>query len=58
MTLMWAYALLTVLRATQLPKKEAPKKTLSQRTPSSLAALVTDRVASEGRAGREVGTSR
>ena len=36
---MWAYALLTVLRAAQLPMEEAPKKTPSQPTPSSLAAF-------------------
>jgi SRSO17 transposase len=36
---MWAYALLTVLRAGQLPTEEAPKKTLSQPVPSSLAAF-------------------
>ena len=36
---MWVYALLTVLRAAHLPTEEAPKKTLPQRTPSSLAAF-------------------
>lgn len=36
---MWAYALLMVLRAAQLPMEEAPKKTPSQPTPSSLAAF-------------------
>jgi SRSO17 transposase len=36
---MWAYALLTVLRAAHLPTEEAPKKTLPQLTPSSLAAF-------------------
>jgi SRSO17 transposase len=36
---MWAYALLTVLRATQLPREEAPKKMLPQPIPSSLAAF-------------------
>ena len=36
---MWAYALLTVLRAVQLPTEEAPKKTLPQPAPSSLAAF-------------------
>jgi SRSO17 transposase len=36
---MWAYALLTVLRAVQPPTEEAPKKTWSQPTPSSLAAF-------------------
>jgi SRSO17 transposase len=36
---MWAYALLTVLRAVQLPTEGAPKKTLHQPTPSSLAAF-------------------
>ena len=36
---MWAYALLTVLRAAQLPREEAPKKTLPQPAPSSLAAF-------------------
>jgi SRSO17 transposase len=35
----WAYALLTGLRAVQLPTEEAPKKTLSPPTPSSLAAF-------------------
>ena len=36
---MWAYALLTVLRAVQLPTEEAPKKTLPQPALSSLAAF-------------------
>jgi SRSO17 transposase len=36
---MWAYALLTVLRAVQLPTEEAQKKTLPQPAPSSLAAF-------------------
>jgi len=36
---LWAYALLTVLRAVQRPPEEAPKKTLSQPAPSSLAAF-------------------
>jgi SRSO17 transposase len=36
---MWAYALLTVLRAVHLPTEEAPKKTLPQPAPSSLAAF-------------------
>jgi SRSO17 transposase len=36
---LWAYALLTVLRADQLPTQEAPKKTLLQLAPSSLAAF-------------------
>jgi SRSO17 transposase len=36
---MWAYALLTVLRAVQLPAEGAPKKTLHQPTPSSLATF-------------------
>jgi SRSO17 transposase len=36
---MWAYALLTVLRAVQLPMEEAPKKMWSQSTPSSLTAF-------------------
>jgi SRSO17 transposase len=36
---MWAYALLTVLRAVQLPSEEAPKKTWSQSAPRSLAAF-------------------
>ena len=36
---MWAYALLTVLRAVQLPTEGAPKKTLHQPTPSSLATF-------------------
>jgi SRSO17 transposase len=36
---MWAYALLTVLRATHLPTEEAPKKTLAQPTASSLTAF-------------------
>src|SRR5262245_21890574 len=40
---MWAYALLTVLRADQLPTQEAPKKILLQRAPSSLAAFKTAR---------------
>lgn len=36
---MWAYALLTVLRAVQLPTEGAPQKTLPQPAPSSLAAF-------------------
>ena len=36
---MWAYALLTVLRAVQLPIEEAPKKTLPQPAPRSLTAF-------------------
>ena len=40
---MWAYALLTGLRATQLPREEAPKKMLSQPIPSSLAAFKATR---------------
>jgi len=36
---LWAYALLTVLRAVQLPTEEAPKKTLAQPAPRSLAAF-------------------
>jgi len=36
---MWAYAFLTVLRAVQRPMEEAPKKTWSQPTPSSVAAF-------------------
>ena len=36
---MWAYALLTVLRAVQGPTKEAPKKMSTQPTPSSLATF-------------------
>jgi SRSO17 transposase len=36
---MWAYALLTVLRAVPLPTEEAPKKIWSQPTPSSLTAF-------------------
>ena len=35
---MWAYALLTVLRAVHLPTEEAPQKTLPQPAPRSLAA--------------------
>lgn len=35
---LWAYALLTVLRTAHLPTEEAPKKTLPHLTPSSLAA--------------------
>jgi SRSO17 transposase len=35
----WAYALLTVLRAVELPTEDAPKKTLPQPPPSSLAAF-------------------
>jgi SRSO17 transposase len=38
---MWAYALLTVLRAAHLPLEEAPKKT--QARPSSLAAFKASR---------------
>jgi SRSO17 transposase len=40
---MWAYALLTVLRAAHLPPEETPKKTLSHLTPSSLAAFKATR---------------
>ena len=40
---MWAYALLTVLRAAHLPPEEAPKKTPRQPTPSSLAAFKATR---------------
>jgi hypothetical protein len=36
---LWAYALLTVLRAVHLPTDAAPKKTLAQPAPSSLAAF-------------------
>ncbi len=36
---MWAYALLTGLRAAHLPTEEVPKHTRPQRTPSSLAAF-------------------
>jgi hypothetical protein len=36
---MWAYALLTVLRAANLPLPETPQKTLSQPSPSSLATF-------------------
>jgi SRSO17 transposase len=36
---MWAYALLTVLRAAQLPSEEAPKKMLAQPALRSLAAF-------------------
>jgi SRSO17 transposase len=36
---MWAYALLTVLRAVQLPIEEAPKKTLPQPASRSLTAF-------------------
>ena len=36
---MWAYALLTVLRAGRRPTEGAPKKTLPQPAPSSLAAF-------------------
>jgi SRSO17 transposase len=36
---MWAYALLTVLRADHLPMAEAPKKMLPPRPPSSLTAF-------------------
>jgi SRSO17 transposase len=36
---MWAYALLTVLRAAHRPTEETPQKTLPPRTPSSLAAF-------------------
>jgi SRSO17 transposase len=36
---MWAYALLTVLRAVQGPTKEAPKKMSTQPAPSSLATF-------------------
>jgi SRSO17 transposase len=36
---MWAYALLTVLRAVQRPPKEAPKKMWTQPPPSSLATF-------------------
>ena len=40
---MWAYALLTVLRAAPLPPEETPKKTLAPLTPSSLAAFKATR---------------
>ena len=40
---MWAYALLTVLRAAHLPPAETPKKTLSHLNPSSLAAFKATR---------------
>jgi SRSO17 transposase len=40
---MWAYALLTVLRAANLPPAAAPKKTRSRPTPSSLARFKTSR---------------
>ncbi len=40
---MWAYALLTVLRAAHLPTEEAPQKTLSQRTSSSRATFKVSR---------------
>ena len=40
---MWAYALLTVLRAAHLPPEETPKKTLAHLTPSSLAAFKATR---------------
>jgi len=40
---MWAYALLTVLRAVQRPREETPKKTPPQPAPSSLAAFKTAR---------------
>ena len=36
---LWAYALLTVLRAVQRPTEEVPKKTRSQPVLSSLAAF-------------------
>jgi SRSO17 transposase len=40
---MWAYALLTVLRAAHLPTEEAPKKTPPRLMPSSLAAFKASR---------------
>jgi SRSO17 transposase len=40
---MWAYALLTVLRAVHLQSEEALKKTLSSPNPSSLAAFKAKR---------------
>jgi SRSO17 transposase len=40
---MWAYALLSVLRAAQLPTEGGPKKTRSQPPPSSLAAFKASR---------------
>jgi SRSO17 transposase len=40
---MWAYALLTVLRAASLPTEEVPKKMLRQPSPSSLTAFKATR---------------
>lgn len=40
---MWAYALLTVLRAAHLPPEEVPKKPLPRHTPSSLAVFKATR---------------
>ena len=40
---MWAYALLTVLRAAHLPSDETPQKTWAQPRPSSLAAFKVTR---------------
>jgi SRSO17 transposase len=40
---MWAYALLTMLRAAHLPAEGVPKKTRSQPQPSSLAAFKATR---------------
>jgi SRSO17 transposase len=40
---MWAYALLTVLRAARLPTEEAPKKMPPRLMPSSLAAFKASR---------------
>jgi hypothetical protein len=40
---MWAYALLTVLRATHLPPQEAQKKYSLNPRPSSLAAFKATR---------------
>ena len=40
---LWAYALLTVLRAAHLPPEEAPKKTWTQPRASSLAAFKATR---------------
>jgi len=40
---MWAYALLTVLRAAHLPPEEAPKKTRPHPSPSCLAAFKATR---------------
>jgi SRSO17 transposase len=40
---MWAYALLTVLRAAHLPSEETPKNPWAQPRPSSLAAFKVTR---------------